>query len=41
MRDDPATTVLSPAAFDEFCRILDEPMPPAARELQSRKPIWE
>ncbi len=41
MRDDPTTTALSPAAFDESCRMLDEPVPPATQELQSRKPVWE
>lgn len=39
--DEATTTILSPEAFDEFCRMLDEPVPLAARELMSRKPVWE
>lgn len=39
--DEATTTVLSAAAFDAFCKMLDEPMPPAARELLSRRPVWE
>lgn len=35
-----AATVLSPAAFGAFCKMLDEPMPPEARELLSRGPVW-
>ena len=34
------TTRLSPDAFDSFCKMLDEPMPKAARDLLARKDIW-
>lgn len=34
-------TSLSPKGFDDFCRMLDAPMPEATQKLLSRKPIWE
>ena len=33
-------TVLSQAAFDEFCTILEAPMPKAALELLAREDAW-
>ena len=36
-----STTVLSPEAFDEFCALLEAPMPKEAAELLERKPIWQ
>lgn len=36
-----SSTVLSPEAFDVFCKMLDEPLPKGAQELLSRKPVWE
>lgn len=36
-----SSTVLSPEAFDVFCKMLDEPLPKGAQELLSRKPAWE
>ncbi len=39
--DEAAATMLSPAAFDEFCKLLDEPMPQAAQDLLARKAVWE
>ncbi len=39
--DEATTTVLSSEAFGAFCEILDAPMPKAAQELLSRKPVWE
>lgn len=39
--DDATTTVLAPQAFDEFCAMLDAPMPQAAADLLSRKAVWE
>lgn len=35
------TTVLSPEAFDEFCAMLEAPMPKAAQDLFSRRAVWE
>lgn len=34
-------TMLAPQAFDEFCAMLDAPMPQAAADLLSRKAAWE
>lgn len=34
------TLYLSDEEFARVCRILDEPMPEAARELLSREPVW-
>lgn len=34
-------TVLSSEAFDEFCEMLDAPVPQAALDLLARKPVWE
>ena len=31
---------LSPEAFDSFCKMLDEPMPKATRDLLAREEIW-
>ncbi len=39
--DEVTTTALAPQAFDEFCAMLDAPMPKAAAELLSRKAVWE
>lgn len=39
--DEATTTVLSPEAFEDFCNMLEAPMPKAAQELLSRKPVWE
>lgn len=39
--DEATTTVLAPDAFDAFCRMLDEPVPAAAQELMTRRPVWE
>ena len=33
-------TKLSPEAFDSFCKMLDEPMPKAARDLLAREDMW-
>lgn len=35
------TTVLSGSSFDEFCAMLDAPMPKAVQDLLSRKAVWE
>ena len=35
-----STTWLGPAAFDEFCEMLEAPMPSATHELLSRESIW-
>ena len=35
------TTVLSDSSFDEFCAMLDAPMPKAVQDLLSRKAVWE
>lgn len=34
-------TVLSTGAFDEFCEMLEAPVPQAALDLLARKPVWE
>ena len=34
------TTKLSLEAFDSFCKMLDEPMPKAARDLLAREDTW-
>lgn len=34
------TTVLSDSAFDEFCAMLDAPMPKAMQDLLARKAVW-
>lgn len=34
-------TMLAPKAFDEFCAMLDAPIPQAAADLLSRKAAWE
>lgn len=34
------TTALSEAAFDEFCAMLDAPMPKAMQDLLARKTVW-
>ena len=34
------TTKLNPEAFDSFCKMLDEPMPKAARDLLAREDMW-
>lgn len=39
--DEATTTMLAPQAFDEFCAMLDAPMPQAAADLLSRKAVWE
>lgn len=39
--DEATTTILAPQAFDEFCAMLDAPMPQAAADLLSRKAVWE
>lgn len=39
--DEATTTMLAPPAFDEFCAMLDAPMPQAAADLLSRKAVWE
>lgn len=39
--DEATTTMLAPRAFDEFCAMLDAPMPHAAADLLSRKAAWE
>lgn len=36
-----STTCLSPDAFDDFCEMLEAPLPAAAQDLLNRKPIWE
>lgn len=36
-----STTYLSPEAFDDFCEMLEAPLPTAAQELLTRKPVWE
>lgn len=33
-------TKLESEAFDSFCRLLEEPMPDAARNLLAREEIW-
>lgn len=33
-------TKLATEAFDAFCKMLEEPMPKAARDLLARKEIW-
>ena len=33
--------MLVPQAFDEFCAMLDAPMPQATTDLLSRKAVWE
>lgn len=38
---DASRTALSAEAFDEFCSILDAPMPRETVELLNRKPIWQ
>ena len=35
------STMLTPQAFDEFCAMLDAPMPQATTDLLSRKAVWE
>lgn len=39
--DEATTTMLAPQAFDEFCAMLDAPVPQAAAELLLRKAVWE
>lgn len=39
--DKAMTTTLSAEAFDEFCQMLESPMPKAAKDLLNRKPVWE
>ena len=39
--DNATSTTLSPAAFEEFCAMLNEPLPDGARDLLSRKAVWE
>ncbi len=39
--DEATVTALSSDAFDEFCKLLDEPMPQAAQDLLARKSVWE
>ena len=34
------TIKLSAEAFDSFCKMLDEPMPKAARDLLAGEEIW-
>ena len=34
------TTKLTPEAFDSFCKMLDEPLPKAVRDLLAREEIW-
>lgn len=36
-----STTWLDSAAFDQFCALLEAPVPSAAQDLLARKPIWE
>ena len=36
-----STTFLSPDAFDDFCEMLEAPLPEAAQGLLNRKPILE
>ncbi len=38
--EEASTITLAPEAFDSFCKMLDEPMPKAARNLLARKDIW-
>lgn len=39
--DEATTTVLAPEAFEEFCKMLENPMPKAAQDLLARKAVWE
>ena len=39
--DAATTTTLGPEAFEAFRAMLEAPMPEAARELLSRKVVWE
>ena len=34
------TIKLTVEAFDSFCKMLDEPMPKAARDLLAREDMW-
>ena len=36
-----STTHLSPDAFDDFCAMLEAPLPDAAKKLLERKAVWE
>lgn len=38
--EEATATVLSPEAFDAFCKMLEEPMSQAARDLLAREEIW-
>lgn len=38
--EEAGVTRLHAEAFDSFCRMLEEPMPRAARELLTREEIW-
>lgn len=38
--EEATATALSSETFDSFCKMLDEPMPKAARDLLAREEIW-
>ena len=38
--EEASITKLSPEAFDSFCKMLDEPMPKATRDLLAREDMW-
>ena len=39
--DEATSTLLSPEAFDEFCEMLEAPLPEATQKLLERKAVWE
>lgn len=39
--DDATTTTLSPDAFEDFCELLEKPLPESAQQLLERKAVWE
>lgn len=39
--EEASSTVLSEEAFDEFCKMLDQPLPDEVQSLLARKDIWE
>ncbi len=39
--DDATCTLLSPEAFESFCKMLEQPAPDAAKDLMARKALWE
>lgn len=39
--DEATTTVLTTEAFNDFCAMLEAPMPKAAQRLLAREAVWE